>query len=496
MSKISQKGVFFMKNTFKWFGIIALIAIIGFTVVACGDDSSTSDSLKTLSGTITISPSTSVTTGTLLTATYLGSETVTYQWKKNETAISAATNKTYTPPTAGSYTVTVSMTGYASKTSAAVTVTGEDLPALTGTVTITGSTVTAQLLTANTNSLNGTGTYSYEWKRGTTQTAVNAVIAGANQSTYNLTAAEKGMYITVTVTCSSNTGSKTSTAVGPVTEPAPETSVPGASLAEKLQWLTSNAESDGNYLVELTTAYEAISPTLSYTGRNNIAIRLKGVGTSPRNVGGSFTVGNGVTLILDSNITLTGSYGSVVNVNSGGTLIMNQGTKITGGNSDYGGGVYVDNEGTFTMHGGEISGNTGNYSAGGVYVRSGGTFTMHGGEISGNTNKSSDISRGGGGVYVASGSVSGQGTFTMHGGEISGNTAKNSGGGGYSFGTFRIVTGTIYGSNAGALSNNARNFAAFGGDINYGIFSGTTWNSNGNLPYSSNTIRVVNGELQ
>jgi len=74
-----------------------------------------------LSGNITISPSTA-TVGTELTATYSGTENVSYQWKNNSTNVGTNSNK-FTPTEAGSYTVTVSATGYNSKTSAAITVT-------------------------------------------------------------------------------------------------------------------------------------------------------------------------------------------------------------------------------------------------------------------------------------------------------------------------------------------------------------------------------------
>ena len=83
------------------------------------DDSGTAD--PELSGTISISPSTAE-TGTELTATYTGSETVSYQWKKDGGNVGTNSNK-YTPTAAGSYTVTVSATGYQSKTSTAVTIT-------------------------------------------------------------------------------------------------------------------------------------------------------------------------------------------------------------------------------------------------------------------------------------------------------------------------------------------------------------------------------------
>ncbi|WP_461255666.1 hypothetical protein [Treponema sp. R80B11-R83G3] len=114
-----------MKNTNKLFGFIAIVAVIGFSalsLIGCEKVEDVSD----LSGTITISPSTSVTTGTELTATYSGTETVTFQWKKDGSNVGTASTTTpnkYTPTAAGSYTVTVSADGFNPKTSAAVTVT-------------------------------------------------------------------------------------------------------------------------------------------------------------------------------------------------------------------------------------------------------------------------------------------------------------------------------------------------------------------------------------
>jgi len=62
-------------------------------------------------------------TGTELTAYYSGNESgVSFQWNKDQVSISGATGLTYTPITAGSYTVTVSLAGYNSETSVAVSV--------------------------------------------------------------------------------------------------------------------------------------------------------------------------------------------------------------------------------------------------------------------------------------------------------------------------------------------------------------------------------------
>jgi hypothetical protein len=125
---------------------------------------------------------------------------------------------------------------------------------------------------------------------------------------------------------------------------------------------------------------------------------------------------------------------------------------------------------------------------------------MKGGEISGNT-----PSRwgNGGGVYV------GSATFTMHGGTISGNKGGDLGGGVYvSFtGTFRIVTGTIYGLDEVnvSLKNTTGDFGAAlyndTGTAQHGTFSGpggawtgTELELNDYFGYD-NTIRVVDGEL-
>jgi hypothetical protein len=237
---------------------------------------------------------------------------------------------------------------------------------------------------------------------------------------------------------------------------------------------------------------------------------------------GTFTMSGG---------TISGNTGSGVDVN--GTFTMSGGT-ITNNTDVGGGGVYVYS-GTFTMNGGTITNNTASVVGGGVYVVSYGTFNMYGGTITNNT-----AERGGGVSVTGSVFEDKYGTFNMYGGTISGNTATYQGGGGvcatsgifnmydgiisgntstindgYSKGggvsvgdyggkgTFHMVNGTIYGLNE---SNAAlRNTAVEGeavlyingtGTAEYGIFSGSTWNRNGSLSNSDNTIRVVNGVLQ
>jgi len=238
------------------------------------------------------------------------------------------------------------------------------------------------------------------------------------------------------------------------------TLVPGNTLAEKLAWVLDEKNvKDGETYTITVTADEAINrQTLSYTNVSNITINLYG-GKEERVIssaqyGDLFTVGNGVTLVLDNNITLQGksdNSSQFVRINSGGTLEMKAGSKITGNKASSSLWVY----------------------GGGVYVGENATFIMSGGEISGNSVTTTSFTDGlGGGVYV------------------------------YNNGTFRIVNGTVYGSDAAAnLANTAKTsgdalYKGSTGIAQHGTFSGETWNSKGDLSTTNDTIKVVNGELQ
>jgi len=116
-----MKNIISLKPILKIAGIITVAAVIGLTMAACVDPLESD-----LSGTITISPTDNVSIGMILTATYSGSEAVSYQWKKdgsNVGALSTTKPNKFTPMEVGNYTVTVSESGKKSKTSAAINVT-------------------------------------------------------------------------------------------------------------------------------------------------------------------------------------------------------------------------------------------------------------------------------------------------------------------------------------------------------------------------------------
>jgi|GEM_PF-786921 len=238
---------------------------------------------------------------------------------------------------------------------------------------------------------------------------------------------------------------------------------PGTGLAAQLAWLRNSAQSGHDYLIEIT-GNETLTPQTLPTGRSDLTITLRG-SDAMRIVrlygnGTIFTVGSGVTLVLDRNITLSGATDNdraVVEVNTGGALVMNTGARITGNANDStefeteGGGVRVNAGGMFTLNGGEIFGNSSARNGGGVFVYFGGTLIMNYGEISRNSARGA-----GGGAVILDG-----GTFVMNYGEISGNTADGGGGGVGNAGTFYMHGGINSGNTTSWLGGGVLNFGVF-----------------------------------
>jgi hypothetical protein len=131
----------------KFLTAMAALLSVALFFMGCPADNGEEEE-PNLSGSIVISATsggtaaTSATTGATLYAVYSGgTETVAYQWNKDGAVISSGgTGASYMPATAGSYTVTVSASGYQSKTSAPVTVTGGGgtLAEAKGKLTLTG----------------------------------------------------------------------------------------------------------------------------------------------------------------------------------------------------------------------------------------------------------------------------------------------------------------------------------------------------------------------
>ncbi|MCL2192103.1 MAG: hypothetical protein FWB78_01745 [Treponema sp.] len=266
-------------------------------------------------------------------------------------------------------------------------------------------------------------------------------------------------------------------------------------VAARLGWIRDHAQSHNYYVVEITdeniTPAQAALPTgltgITITFRSSVEMQT--VGLSTDGSGPLFTVGSGVTLILDENVTLRGrseNTSHLVRVNSGGTFIMNEGSIVTGNQNttatveNGGGGVRVNNGGVFILDGGEVSGNsTTNTSAvgngGGVHVASGGRFDMLDGTIYGNTGQD------GGGVFVAAATTTWPsapaGIFRISDGIIRGSEAEAG------------VRNTARGNGATLLNSGTAQRGTFDDDGTFGSLG--TLGSTDNLP-----IHVVEGNLQ
>ena len=270
-------------------------------------------------------------------------------------------------------------------------------------------------------------------------------------------------------------------------------------LDESLEYISANAISGDEYFIVFGADESVFPMSLNYSGKT-VGITLLGEGGERTinlvSTGSIFTVNAGVTLTLGENITLVlqsdyyNNYNNapLVSLGSGGSLIINDGAKIS--ENAVGSGIYVSG-GTVTMNGGTISRNRGDSSiyedytsnGGGIYVESG-IVTMNGGTIS--ENGPSGKSYGfGGGIYVGS-----NGTFTMNSGTISGNYND---GIHVSGGTVTMNSGTISG-NGGGIYVEGGTFTMKGGTISENVGNcGIYVYSNGTVTMNSGTISKNNG---
>jgi formylglycine-generating enzyme required for sulfatase activity/fibronectin type 3 domain-containing protein len=235
----------FMKNSLKSFeamrniAIIAITAIIWLTFASCTEEDS---GLPALTGSVTITGTAQAgETLTANTSSLGGTGTISYQWKRGITPVgnNNSTYKVLADDVGSTITVTVTRSGNSGNitSSPTVVITNPSLPALTGIITITGTAQVGQTLTANTGSLGGSGTITYQWKRGST-------VIGTNISTYTVQTADIGSTITVTVTRTGFSGSIVSNATATVTNP------PQATEGLAFELIKGNTE----YSISLGTA--------------------------------------------------------------------------------------------------------------------------------------------------------------------------------------------------------------------------------------------------
>ena len=276
-----------------------------FTVTVSNSTGSATSNPATLSVTaapvapsITAQPaSTSILAGQTASFTVgaTGTGTLTYQWKRNGSAISGAISASYTTPATtvsdngASFSVTVSDAG-GSATSNAATLTVTAAPVAPSiTAQPVGKSVLAGQTVTFTVGATGTGTLAYQWKKNGT------AISGANSASYTTpltSVADNGEQFSVTVT--NSVGSATSN---------PATLTVGAATfllngsTASLNFTNVSIGSNGTLTVTFTNAGNS-NVTVS-----NVAISGAGFAASGVSTGQILTPGQTATL----NVTFTPS---------------------------------------------------------------------------------------------------------------------------------------------------------------------------------------------
>jgi hypothetical protein len=393
-------------------------------------------------------------------------------------------------------------------------------PELTGSVNITGLAKEGRELAANTGSLGGNGTISYQWQISGSADGTYANIPGAANSTYTPGSGDVGKYLKVTVTRAGYSGSETSPATAAVASAdTPDPTVTGVNITGPSSVAKGGTET---YTAEVTgtnSPPETVTWTIVETGRKDgttisgagvlsvandevlASITVKAASTFDPGQSGTKTVtltGGGSPAEIDAedfgpsasvaqrfNVYSETTWNAACSAIQSGGNDKNYVITLTGdfaipgisGNYTFGSvtGLNVSLRGNKTLSLGSsgsllrtganqtlvlresaLVGRGGNSLSLVNVGGAGSSFTMRSGKISGNSNSSNSH---GGGVYVSDGS------FTMTDGEISG----NSGGGVYveEDGSFTMSGGEISGNSAYSDGDNmsVNTFTMTGGKI-------------------------------
>jgi hypothetical protein len=139
-------------------------------------------------------------------------------------------------------------------------------PALTGTVTISGTNAVYEMLTANTSNLGGSGNITYNWHRNGNFTTISI---GTNKSNYWIEPNDAGSTIFVTVSRSNNSGRVTSSPTYTITEPILDGEVTINGTPQVGQTLTVRTALDGRGVISYQWKRRAVYGTLTNIGTNS-----------------------------------------------------------------------------------------------------------------------------------------------------------------------------------------------------------------------------------
>ncbi|MBN8664923.1 MAG: T9SS type A sorting domain-containing protein [Chitinophagales bacterium] len=287
-----------------------------YTVGATGSNGCT-----TVSSPITVQvnslPTTTVTAGGSTSFCDPGSVTLTaasgtgyvYQWLKDNSAVSGATNAAYTATSGGAYRVRVQDGNSCVDTSAATTVTVKASP----TATITAASATSFCAPGSVvlNGNTGTG-LTYQWLKD------NSAVSGATNASY--TASESGAYtLRVTNSNSCSTTSASTTVLASV--------VPKPTISQQADTLISSASSGNQWYLNTAAISGATNQKYKIMNSGTYTLQVTNTLGCKSEVSASFPV----VITALSNIDVTGKEWKLYpNPVVGNTLFISRRTTATG----------------------------------------------------------------------------------------------------------------------------------------------------------------------
>jgi len=208
----------------KTMGLVGIAPVFGLILAACPVAPRGVPSvppLPQLAGTVTIYGEAMVGERLWAGTELSGTGELFFQWRRGTANVGADINNYVVMRADIGYVITVVVVrqGHAGAVVGGPTdiVVDGDLPPLpdSARVSIDGSPVVGQVLTANTDQLDGTGAVSFQWLRGEPPSA----IARANNATYRLQPADLGQRVSVLVSRANHSTRLRSATVGPVVGP-------------------------------------------------------------------------------------------------------------------------------------------------------------------------------------------------------------------------------------------------------------------------------------
>ncbi|MES2285347.1 MAG: T9SS type A sorting domain-containing protein [Bacteroidota bacterium] len=234
----------------------------------------------------------------------------TYQWKKDNIAISGATNSSYAASASGSYSVAITVAGV-TNTSSAISITVSPIPIAT--ITPAGPLSFAAGGSVVLNASTGTG-YTYQWKKD------NVTIAGATSASYTASAA--GAYhavinqgicsaVSAAVVIAITSNSAVITPAGPTTFCAGGSVTLNANIGtgNTYQWKKDNVVISGangsSYIATISGSYTVAITTSGITSTSAAVI----ITVSPM-PNATITPAGPISFVAGGNVILNASTGT------------------------------------------------------------------------------------------------------------------------------------------------------------------------------------------